>query len=675
MSIPTPISDDAAGVATAFERIRTALRLAGQEGRALKELDLSHPALAEVAGDMQRLQENFETLKRVTRGGTAAALRGTGADDWLSWYAGLDQTFPDGNERLRHTDAVGRYLLQGSRFAPPSDNGTPEGDLSYTMPLNSVPTTAVSGPAPEEVAEGSSPSDALFRALHDNGGDLGLPLANALPEPPFPASDSPTNGTHAGRIQDPMRPGADFTPPPSLEPDSAAVLQALRKETALEQKPAPFSVPFAGTAKDGFFAGAPTPTLSGGDAAETPSAPYRHWNARSLTASPAMRQEPGPEHDWDGATDVVPAADNQRDVPHQTLLRHTGTEMPGTAAAMAMGERGAGPRRKTVGTPAQSGMETTGGARANGILETLSKGLFGLNEQASPLVGTWDEWLRSASGSAQPPVEGKFGYDAVKALFTRSMEAVESSNGTDMAATTSSARGWHQFLDGTWKSVARKYAPERVRGMNDEELLKLRFNRDFSRDMVSLYVDRELAPALERAGLPVTPLSLYATWHFGPGGGPKVMGAADTEMMAKILSKEAIDANDYLKDMSVGEWKNKYARKFYPPLPGHKPPVPPEPPLFVPPPPARKPGVSTSEAPFLTPSEGGQTSSIPSIDRPAVGMPLPEGGQSAPAPQNTSVSFQIAPLRVVHEARDGTVRGVEHLPVAPVGPARPWGVS
>lgn len=684
MSTSTPISGDAAGVATAFERIRTALRLAGQEGRALKDLDLSHPALAEVAGDMQRLQENFETLKRVTRGSTAAALRGTGADDWLSWYAGLEQAFPDGNERLRHAGAVGRHLLQGSGFAPPSESSAPDGGLPYTMPL---------GPTPEGAEEGAQPNDTTRR------------------------------------IQDAERNGTGVTP--TAKPDSVAMLRNLPGGSALGEKPTPYEAPGS---------------VSPGDAANNPNVPRRtdaattgsDWHEESLLAlhgavginAPEIKattvdgnRSAGPRRSVAdmGSSGLQDALRGRMLAPsaQPPLLRiHPSTLAEGSPALVkawdAWLSQGFPLKEPTL---EQFGLEW----RLNHSM------LDGPGPTPNKLLDNFIrtmEFVESSNGNIMMP--GRI------------------TMGKKKGQLPSTALGWHQFLKGTWAGhwekgrfypgLIQKHARNRLAGMTEEQKLRLRLNRDFSGEMAKWYLLDDLIPALRKGENPITltDLSMYSAWHFGGSAGAKLMRAQDDVPMSVLFppdkngnKNQVLAANPSYSEKTVGHVKRKFEEKLAkgrvmaeisspqhssltnynpskyrdpikydlpwvrmfstdpanpPPLPS--PPIDTDPTLLKAPkadgkqktPKSGKRKPATTKAPILTPQGGGSTSLIPPTDRPASGTPLPEGGQSAPAPQNTGVSFQIAPLRVVHEAPDGTVHSVEHLPVTPVGPAQPWGM-
>ena len=127
MSVKIPISADASQAVSAFNQIAAAIRKAGQEGRQFSELDLSHNELKPFAEDIKRLQSNFEELKKVGRGETAAAVRAGKYPDFMAWEKGNARQFPGEKQRQGHVNAVSNYLAQGTRWQPqPPGEKTPE---------------------------------------------------------------------------------------------------------------------------------------------------------------------------------------------------------------------------------------------------------------------------------------------------------------------------------------------------------------------------------------------------------------------------------------------------------------------------------------------------------------------------------------------------------------------
>lgn len=148
MAVRVPVSADNTQAVNAVEQIRTALRRAGQEGKAFSDIDLSHPELQSLAAQIRKVQENFEDLAKVGRGSVAAAVRsmvGTGGAGSFSLDAWLQETqrrFADPNERQRHVANVSRYVLQGTNLNPPSP---PPGQPSPPPPPGPSPAPFMGG--------------------------------------------------------------------------------------------------------------------------------------------------------------------------------------------------------------------------------------------------------------------------------------------------------------------------------------------------------------------------------------------------------------------------------------------------------------------------------------------------------------------------------------------------
>lgn len=63
-------------------------------------------------------------------------------------------------------------------------------------------------------------------------------------------------------------------------------------------------------------------------------------------------------------------------------------------------------------------------------------------------------------------------------------------------------------------------------------------------------------------GIDVNPVSLYANWHFGEGGGPKFLKSAPNTRMEDILDPMAIEANPYLKGKTQADVMQIFGKKM-----------------------------------------------------------------------------------------------------------------
>lgn len=116
----------------------------------------------------------------------------------------------------------------------------------------------------------------------------------------------------------------------------------------------------------------------------------------------------------------------------------------------------------------------------------------------------------------------------------------------------SSAKGYYQFLDGTWADLVRNNPGSGLRmdGRGD------RAQEELAMDLF----EAQNSQVLARHGLPPTRANMYAMHFFGEGDGPKVLRAADDTALSDIVSPEVMAANPHLAGKSVG-WAKAWTRR------------------------------------------------------------------------------------------------------------------
>lgn len=800
MTVRIPISADASGVNTAFEQIRTAIRRAGQEGKAFADLDLSHPELKDVAEDLKRLQQNYDTLRRMGRGATGAAVRGIGASDWLGWYDQHAMAFPDERDRVKHFRSAGGYILSGTSFAPPppapvpvpggapggggptpltphptpagpnlfpgprpgggtplpgSSGGAPGGDSednpsSFSGLLNALPgvkfalqlaglqgLASMAGKAHGLSQDELVSNDRLARTLRDTTVEFDalkwsvrktadtvgisyqetqrytsewVKLTNEMSSERatdavrFAVGVAKGYGTDAGGVvaamgrvahmgEDPKRFAAilgETIASGGLSGKVEETMQALVRwtETSARQlvtrtNTEDFAAAYAWMNRQAWqgapgLAGAGGEQLihqmnnavtqggAAGDASMFVTAralgragvtdPYKlaYTLEGGMFGSPKKELGEGsdetnfdlireeidrlykgaPEHvklnalsryfgismhqaqaisgfrthgslrslgDVFGkygldATKVDPTAyrdifevDNTADDGLSAWRDRVKRRSPGDAARLD-GLSGDALRAELIRVLARTGMEKTPGveiqesvATFNNALTKLGEPLVALTTEIRSLVGILGGQFGTVASvmtgavrsGGQPQLPGPrkanlptFGGGADVGGFLNSLEGAESSNGRNTVSKTSSARGWHQFLDKTWLADARRYGGSAVQNLPDDQLLAMRNDRAFSRFVAGKRVENEIDPALSKTKGGVSNLGRYAGWHFGPVKGAMLMEAPDDTPMETIVGSTAVDANEYLRGMTVGEWKRRFGGKFGTPSAG-----------------------------------------------------------------------------------------------------------
>lgn len=131
-----------------------------------------------------------------------------------------------------------------------------------------------------------------------------------------------------------------------------------------------------------------------------------------------------------------------------------------------------------------------------------------------------------------------------------SIIGVESGGNPNATNPNSSAVGAGQFLSSTWLDTIRAARPDLAQGKSDAELLALRTDPQLSREMTEAYANQNQA-ILSKAGVPVTPGSTYLAHFAGPGGAVKVLQADPNAPVESVLGGAAVQANPFLRGMTV----------------------------------------------------------------------------------------------------------------------------
>ena len=150
------------------------------------------------------------------------------------------------------------------------------------------------------------------------------------------------------------------------------------------------------------------------------------------------------------------------------------------------------------------------------------------------------------------------------------VHAEDASGDPNARNASTSATGVTQFTKGTWLDVMNQYLPGLADWYrtNKDALLDLRRDPQLSRLMAGAYADMN-ARALERANFPVTPNNLYVTHFLGPGDGPKLLAAMQTNPNAlarSVIGPDSVRANRKFitPTMTVKQLIDELARRMGP---------------------------------------------------------------------------------------------------------------
>jgi hypothetical protein len=154
-----------------------------------------------------------------------------------------------------------------------------------------------------------------------------------------------------------------------------------------------------------------------------------------------------------------------------------------------------------------------------------------------------DGSITAAEGATDPTLDAYF----------KSIRAAESGGNDAARNPNSSATGRYQFTEGTWNGLAQTHpelglTPE---GRTDP-VQQERAIRAFTNDNIG---------TLRGKGLPINPGNLYASHFLGAGGATDVLGLDDNTPMVSAVSPEVVQANPFLADMTVGDFKQWTASK------------------------------------------------------------------------------------------------------------------
>ncbi|MEO1027591.1 MAG: hypothetical protein AAFX02_00910 [Pseudomonadota bacterium] len=137
--------------------------------------------------------------------------------------------------------------------------------------------------------------------------------------------------------------------------------------------------------------------------------------------------------------------------------------------------------------------------------------------------------------------------------YFAAIRSAESGGNDNAKNPNSSATGRYQFTSGTWNQL-RKNHPElgltadgRTDPIQQEKAI-----RAFTADN---------AAVLQSNGIETTNANLYAAHFLGAGGAVQVLTAADETKISSIVSPGVIKANQFLRSMTVGDFRSWTAQK------------------------------------------------------------------------------------------------------------------
>ena len=189
-----------------------------------------------------------------------------------------------------------------------------------------------------------------------------------------------------------------------------------------------------------------------------------------------------------------------------------------------------------------------------------------------PAPGTLGAVLTEGTGLRLPGAEA-LPYN--EGATIRAIVGVESGGNPNAANPASSAVGAGQFIASTWLGMMRRYKPDLVAGMTDNQILGLRTDANLSVEMTAMYA-RENAQAMQAAGIQgIGPGEIYLGHFMGPGGAIRALQSPLDTPISALMSPKEIKANRGIRfngksfvDFTAGDlraWAQHKMRSAYDP--------------------------------------------------------------------------------------------------------------
>jgi hypothetical protein len=148
--------------------------------------------------------------------------------------------------------------------------------------------------------------------------------------------------------------------------------------------------------------------------------------------------------------------------------------------------------------------------------------------------------------------------NATNEQILAAIRANESRNNPRAQNPSSSAGGLYQFINSTWGNTLRRMDPEQYGGYSDRQLRGLKTDPnavDVQHAAANYHLTNEIAPRLERAGVPLTPGSAYLSWFQGPGGAVRAYTAPDDATVSEIFPRTvSANANMRFNGKPYAQW-------------------------------------------------------------------------------------------------------------------------
>jgi hypothetical protein len=166
------------------------------------------------------------------------------------------------------------------------------------------------------------------------------------------------------------------------------------------------------------------------------------------------------------------------------------------------------------------------------------------------LSGKIGSTIAPPAGTAPDPSAPNVGSSTDVAGFLPVLARVESGGQPYVKAASSSASGLYQFVKATWTGLGLPWGNDPAQAFGGLTPTVAQ------QDAAAAQLTQNNASILDKFGIAISNASLYAAHFLGPTAAIAVLSAPSSAPVASLISSSAVNANPFLKGMTVADFTN-----------------------------------------------------------------------------------------------------------------------